>query len=71
MRKQNILCHTEELVRPTYEKDVLLLYDTDELLSPMNEIDVLWLCHMDEMLSRPYEITTVVMPYGGVSKSSV
>ena len=38
MRKQHTLCHTEELVSPTYEIGVLLLHHTDEMLSPTYEI---------------------------------
>ena len=37
----------------------------------MYEMGVLLLCHTDEMLNPKYEIVTVVMSYGGVSKSFV
>ena len=64
------LCHTDEIVTPTYEIGELWLCHTDEMLSPTYEITTA-LSHTDELISPPYDIAIVIISYGRVTMSSV
>ena len=64
------LCHTDEIVTPTYEIGELWLCHTDEMLSPTYEITTA-LSHTDELISPPYDIAIVTISYGRVTMSSV
>ena len=65
-----MLCHTDEMLSPTYESATALCH-TDEMVTPTYEIGELWLCHTDEMLSPTYEIATDLMSYGRDGNSYV